>query len=308
MSKLDTFIQHAVNAVPVSGTSLISSLYGDSLSHRGGEIWLGSLAALLEGLGFGERFVRTALFRLNKEGWLDVSRIGRRSFYSLSDKGLRLTRRAESKIYRAEQPAWDGKWLLLLSEGLDKTTLADVKKQLIWQGFGALAPSLMASPSQKLADVQALLHEAGVADNVICFEAQIPLALSRAALRARVEECWHFGHSAILHGCIIRRNALVGMNAVVMDGAVIGENSIVGASAFVKAKAEMPANYLIVGSPAKAIRELSEQELAWKKQGTHEYQVLVTRCKQTLHQVEPLREIEPGRKRLVFDENLRPKQ
>lgn len=67
------------------------------------------------------------------------------------------------------------------------------------------------------------------------------------------------------------------------------------------------ANYLIVGSPAKAIRELSEQELAWKKQGTHEYQVLVTRCKQTLHQVEPLREIEPGRKRLVFDENLRPK-
>ena len=120
-----------------------------------------------------------------------------------------------------------------------------------------------------------------------------------------VGEDGHIGHSAILHGCIIRRNALVGMNAVVMDGAVIGENSIVGASAFVKAKAEMPANYLIVGSPAKAIRELSEQELAWKKQGTHEYQVLVTRCKQTLHQVEPLREIEPGRKRLVFDENLR---
>lgn len=103
-----------------------------------------------------------------------------------------------------------------------------------------------------------------------------------------VGEDGHIGHSAILHGCIIRRNALVGMNAVVMDGAVIGENSIVGASAFVKAKAEMPANYLIVGSPAKAIRELSEQELAWKKQGTHEYQVLVTRCKQTLHQVEPL--------------------
>ena len=204
MSKLDTFIQHAVNAVPVSGTSLISSLYGDSLSHRGGEIWLGSLAALLEGLGFGERFVRTALFRLNKEGWLDVSRIGRRSFYSLSDKGLRLTRRAESKIYRAEQPAWDGKWLLLLSEGLDKATLADVKKQLIWQGFGALAPSLMASPSQKLADVQTLLHEAGVADNVICFEARIPLALSRAALRARVEECWHLTEQNAMYETFIQ--------------------------------------------------------------------------------------------------------
>ena len=122
-----------------------------------------------------------------------------------------------------------------------------------------------------------------------------------------VEEDGHIGHSAILHGCVIRRNALVGMNAVVMAGAVIGENSIVGAAAFVKAKAEMPANHLIIGSPAKAIRELSEQELAWKQQGTREYQVLVERCKLTMHQVEPLREVEPERKRLTFDENLRPK-
>jgi len=203
MSKLDAFIQQAVSSVPISGTSLIASLYGDALSHRGGEVWLGSLAALLEGMGFGERFVRTALFRLNKEGWLDVSRIGRRSFYRLSDKGLRLTRRAEAKIYRAELPAWDGKWLLLLSEGMDKTTLAEVKKQLIWQGFGTLAPSLMASPSQQLADVQALLHEAGVAENVICFEAHSPLALSRAALRSRVEECWQLSEQNVMYESFI---------------------------------------------------------------------------------------------------------
>lgn len=108
MSKLDAFIQQAVTAMPISGTSLIASLYGDALLQRGGEVWLGSVAALLEGLGFGERFVRTALFRLNKEEWLDVVRIGRRSFYRLSDKGLRLTRRAEHKIYRASAPEWDG--------------------------------------------------------------------------------------------------------------------------------------------------------------------------------------------------------
>jgi phenylacetic acid degradation protein len=86
-----------------------------------------------------------------------------------------------------------------------------------------------------------------------------------------VEEEGHIGHGAILHGCVIGRNALVGMSAVIIDGATIGENSIVGASAFVKANAEMPANHLIIGSPAKAIRVLSEQELAWKKQGTREY-------------------------------------
>lgn len=203
MSKLDTFIRQTVNAVPVSGTSLISSLYGDALSHRGGEIWLGSLTALLEGLGFGDRFVRTSLFRLNKEGWLDVDRIGRRSFYRLSDKGLRLTRRAESKIYRAQSPTWDGNWLLLLSEGLDKNALGDVKKQLIWQGFGTLAPGLMASPSQKLPEVQSLLHEAGVADNVICFEAHSPLATSVSALRARVEECWQLTEQNALYDTFI---------------------------------------------------------------------------------------------------------
>ena len=115
------------------------------------------------------------------------------------------------------------------------------------------------------------------------------------------------GHIGILHGCIIRRNALVGMNAVVMDGAVIGENSIVGASAFIKARADMPADHLIVGSPAKAIRALSDEEKAWKQQGTREYQVLVERCKLTMHQVEPLKEVEEGRTRLTFDESLRPK-
>lgn len=123
-----------------------------------------------------------------------------------------------------------------------------------------------------------------------------------------VEEEGHIGHSAILHGCVIKRNALIGMNAVILDGAIIGENSIVGAAAFIKANAEMPANYLIVGSPAKAIRRLRAEEMDWKKQGTREYQVLVERCQQTLREVEPLQEAEAGRKRLAFDENLRPKK
>lgn len=69
----------------------------------------------------------------------------------------------------------------------------------------------------------------------------------------------------------------------------------------------MPANHLIVGSPAKAIRTLTEQELTWKKQGTREYQVLVERCQHTLSEVQPLTEAEPDRKRLEFDEDLKPK-
>lgn len=177
MNKLDAFIQHAVSSVPVSGTSLISSLYGDALSHRGGGPGSVAWPPCWKAWGLASASCAPRCFASTKgAGWTFPASGG--AAYRLSDKGLRLTRRAENKIYRAELPAWDGKWLLLLSEGLDKATLADVKKQLIWQGFGTLAPSLMASPSQHLADVQSLLHDAGVAENVIFFEAHSPLALS----------------------------------------------------------------------------------------------------------------------------------
>ncbi len=130
--KLDEFIRHAVDAQPISGTSLIISLYGDALSHRGGEVWLGSLSALLEAFGFGDRFVRTSVFRLQKEGWLAVEKIGRRSFYRVTEQGMRQFRHAESKIYLREQPAWDGKWELLLLESAEKNARARLKKS--WAG------------------------------------------------------------------------------------------------------------------------------------------------------------------------------
>ncbi|OMQ24501.1 phenylacetic acid degradation protein PaaY [Serratia oryzae] len=122
-----------------------------------------------------------------------------------------------------------------------------------------------------------------------------------------VEQDGHIGHSAILHGCRVRRNAMIGMNAVIMDGADIGENTIVGAGAFVKAAAEIAANKLVVGSPARVIRDLTEQELAWKRVGTQQYQELVARCKNSLQEVEPLSAEEPGRKRLSFGDAIIPK-
>lgn len=121
-----------------------------------------------------------------------------------------------------------------------------------------------------------------------------------------IEENGHIGHGAILHGCHIKRNALVGMNSVIMDGAVIGENSIVGACAFVKAEAIFAQNSLIVGTPAKVLRTLSEKEIEWKSNGTKDYQNLVTRCLNTLKEIEPLTEIEANRPVLQFD-NINPK-
>lgn len=113
-----------------------------------------------------------------------------------------------------------------------------------------------------------------------------------------IEEYGHVGHGAILHGCRIGRNVLIGMNAVVMDGAVIGENSIVAALAFVKAKATIPANSLAVGSPARVIRTLSEKEIAWKRAGTDVYRQLAAEAHEKLVACEPLRAVETDRRRV----------
>jgi phenylacetic acid degradation protein len=113
-----------------------------------------------------------------------------------------------------------------------------------------------------------------------------------------VEENGHIGHGAVLHGCRIGKNALVGMNAVIMDNAVIGESSIVAASAFVKASQVVPPQTLVAGVPAKVIRLLSAEEMAWKADGTRTYQELTRRCLATLVETTPLSAVEPDRKRI----------
>jgi phenylacetic acid degradation protein len=106
------------------------------------------------------------------------------------------------------------------------------------------------------------------------------------------------GHGAVLHGCVIRRGALVGMNCVVNDNAEVGEDAMVAALAFVKAEAKIPARALAAGIPARVLRELSAEELQWKRDNLLLYQKLAERSARTLQRVEALTAPEPGRKRI----------
>ncbi|MDN3919920.1 phenylacetic acid degradation protein PaaY [Roseateles violae] len=122
-----------------------------------------------------------------------------------------------------------------------------------------------------------------------------------------VEANGHIGHGAVLHGCVVRHDALVGMNAVVMDEAEVGAYSIVAACAFVRAGLKLPEKSLIVGAPAKVLRELSEDEIRWKRAGTETYQRLAQRCHESLREVAPLSQEEPDRPRLpVSDYGTKP--
>jgi phenylacetic acid degradation protein len=123
-----------------------------------------------------------------------------------------------------------------------------------------------------------------------------------------VEVDGHIGHGAVLHGCRVGRNAMVGMNAVVMDKAVVGPEAIVGAAAFVKAGMIIPPRSLVLGAPAKIVRAVSDEEIAWKSHGTRQYHDLNVRSMRTMREVEACTEVEPDRPRIVFDEPHKPRQ
>jgi phenylacetic acid degradation protein len=111
----------------------------------------------------------------------------------------------------------------------------------------------------------------------------------------RLEEDAHVGHGAVLHGCSVRRGALIGIHAVVMDGVVVGEEAFVGAASFVRAGFAVPPRTLVTGVPARVVRELRAEELAWKATGTREYQELAARCLASLREAAPLAAPEPDR-------------
>ena len=106
---LDDFrLTHKVNA-----KTLVSSIFGDLVVPNGGRTWVETLTSLLEPLGVNNRLVRTTLFRLAEEGWLDSTREGRKSFYELTAKASSQTSVAEKLIYYADQKHWDGEWTLV---------------------------------------------------------------------------------------------------------------------------------------------------------------------------------------------------
>lgn len=113
----------------------------------------------------------------------------------------------------------------------------------------------------------------------------------------------HIGHGAVLHGCVIEADAMVGMNAVVMDEAVIAERSIVGAAAFVKSGFSCEPASLVVGSPASVRRLLSDKEVGWKQSGTREYQALTRRCQESMLECSPLTEVDADRPALQVGEH-----
>lgn len=119
-----------------------------------------------------------------------------------------------------------------------------------------------------------------------------------------LKEGAHIGHGAIIHGATIGKNCLVGMNAVIMDEVEVGDESIVGALCFIKQGERIPPRSVVAGNPHRLIRQVSDEMLAWKTEGTKLYQQLPKQCFDTLKPCEPL--IEQMEQTPVFTATYQP--
>jgi len=151
----------------VRAGSLITTVFGDAIAPRGGTVWLGSLIAAMQDFGISERLVRTSVFRLAKDGWLQSTQIGRRSYYSLTEEGRERFQQATDRIYGEPVTSWNGEWCLILLANLESAVKESVRKELGWLGFGTLSAGVLAHPTPDLADLDISLRRLGVGDDVI---------------------------------------------------------------------------------------------------------------------------------------------
>jgi phenylacetic acid degradation operon negative regulatory protein len=147
---LARWIAQSLRLNPPRAKSLVMTVFGDTIAPWGGVVWLGSLIALLSPFGISERLVRTAVYRLADEGWLDAVRHGRRSQYRLSTQGEKRFLRAHQRVYASPVKQWDGLWTLVCvaNHAISAQKLA-LKKELVWEGFAPINAGLFAYPGEK---------------------------------------------------------------------------------------------------------------------------------------------------------------
>ncbi|NCF59277.1 MAG: phenylacetic acid degradation operon negative regulatory protein PaaX [Gammaproteobacteria bacterium] len=169
--------------------SLITTVFGDSIAPRGGTVWLGSLIRAMAEFGISERLVRTSVYRLVKDGWLQSAQVGRRSFYSLTDEGRGKFRAATHRIYGEPVTDWDGEWCLLLLSNLEAPMKESLRRECGWLGFGPLSANVLAHPSPDESDLDVTLKRVGAAGDVVIMSGRT--MRSDAAMRTLVRSAWN---------------------------------------------------------------------------------------------------------------------
>jgi phenylacetic acid degradation operon negative regulatory protein len=188
-----SWIARLLDADPPRAKSLVMTIFGDSIAPHGGRLWLGSLIELVAPLGLTERLVRTSVFRLVQEGWLEATREGRRSSYGLQSAARARFDRANARIYAPPGPGWDGRWTLLLAPAgsVDAPLRAAVRKELEWEGFALVAPGVLAHPGFDTAALAEILRRVDGGERLFACSAQELPGAGARPLAALVAGAWN---------------------------------------------------------------------------------------------------------------------
>jgi phenylacetic acid degradation operon negative regulatory protein len=172
--------------------SLIITVYGDSVLHRGGCAWLGSIIKLTAPMGLNERVVRTSMFRLVKEGWLTAEPVGRRSYYRLTEIGRHRCDAAHDRIYFRSAEPWDRRWTFVATNlpGLAAEQRDALRSDLRWLGFGQLAPGVMLHPEPDEAAMRQAIHDADAQRRALVMRAVAEDWVTPEALRDAIDASW----------------------------------------------------------------------------------------------------------------------
>jgi phenylacetic acid degradation operon negative regulatory protein len=170
-STVELWIRRTLAADPPRAKSLVVSLFGDAIAPHGGAIRLKNLIELLGPFEVNERLVRTSVFRLVKEDWLEAIRNGRESSYRLTRTGFRRLEHAYEKVYRRPPAAWDGTWTFILipNEHLTVPRRLELKQELEWEGVRQLTPHLFAHPTIGTDALNEIFDRLGVKGRAIFF-------------------------------------------------------------------------------------------------------------------------------------------
>ena len=192
-SPLDRFLSRLIKSDPPRAKSLCVSLLGDALAPHGGAIWLGDLIELLAPLGINERLLRTSVFRLVAQNWLQSERHGRRSLYLISELGQRHTAHASQRIYEGAPQDWNGEWTLValprIGNGLAER--AELRRELIWEGFGMIAPGLFAHPHTQASAAHDILEKLGIPDRALVLSARDLADAGGLPIASLASQCWN---------------------------------------------------------------------------------------------------------------------
>jgi phenylacetic acid degradation operon negative regulatory protein len=177
--RLERFLQKS----RIQAGSLITTVFGDAILPRGGRVSLGSMIQLLQPLGANERLVRTAVYRLVKEEWLQSEALGRKTDYMLTPSGHRRFDEASRQIYAADNPGWDRRWRLILIVGeLDARVREQLRRALFWHGFGETATGGFVHPTADLENVMESLVSEGL-------QAVLAHLMPMVAVNSRAAHC-----------------------------------------------------------------------------------------------------------------------